>query len=506
MLEFDTDIKTQLASQNLMMTRRQLFGRSALGLGTAAMAGLLAQDLPAKDDKVLGGIHHTAKAKRVIYLFMSGGPSHLDLWDYKPKMREMFNKQLPDHIRNGQRLTGMTANQKSGMPVCPSKYKFTKQDNNDKGVWVSELLPQTAKVAKELCVVHSTFTEAINHDPAITYIQTGSQIPGRPSLGAWLSYGLGSMNENLPHYVVMHARTRHPEQSLFNRLWGPGFLSSDHQGILLRSQGDPVLYLSNPAGVSRKDRRAQLDALAAINQGQHKQFADPEVLARIRQHEMAFRMQASVPELMDLSGERKETFELYGEDARTPGTFAACCLNARRLAERGVRNIQIFHRGWDAHGGLPREHGSQAKDIDQGSAALIKDLKQRGMLEDTLVVWGGEFGRTAYCQGKLTKDNYGRDHHPRCFSTWMAGGGVKPGITYGQTDDYGYNIADADGNPLTPQPSKEKWTPGTMHIHDLNATILHLLGIDHKKLTYRYQGRDFRLTDVHGHVIRDIIS
>jgi uncharacterized protein (DUF1501 family) len=506
MVEFNNNDSNLHREFELMMTRRQLFGKSALGLGTAAMAGLLSKDLLGKDGQKQDVTHHTPKANRVIYLFMSGGPSHLDLWDYKPKMREMFNQQLPDHVRNGQRLTGMTANQKSGMPVCPSKYKFTKQPNNENGVWVSELLPHTAKIAKELCVVHTTFTEAINHDPAITYIQTGSQIPGRPSLGAWLSYGLGSMNENLPHYVVMHARTRHPEQSLFNRLWGPGFLSSDHQGILLRSQGDPVLYLSNPAGVSRADRRAQLDALAAINQGQHKQFADPEVLARIRQHELAYRMQTSVPELMDLSKESKETFELYGEDAKTPGTFAACCLNARRLAERGVRNIQIFHRGWDAHGGLPREHGSQCKDIDQGSAALIKDLKQRGMLEDTLVIWGGEFGRTAYCQGNLTKENYGRDHHPRCFSTWMAGGGIKPGITYGRTDDYGYNIADADGITMNPQPSKDKWTPGTMHIHDLNATILHQLGIDHKKLTYRYQGRDFRLTDVHGHVIHDLIS
>ncbi|MBM80147.1 MAG: sulfatase [Planctomycetaceae bacterium] len=495
-----------LREYDLMMTRRQLFGRSALGLGTAAMAGLLPREMQAATGGVLKATHHPAKAKRVIYLFMSGGPSHLDLWDYKPKMHDMFNQQLPDHIRNGQRVTGMTANQKNGLPVCPSKYKFTQCDNNDRGVWISELLPHTQKVASELCVVHSTFTEAINHDPAITYIQTGSQIPGRPSLGAWLSYGLGRMNENLPHYVVMHAKTNHPEQSLFNRLWGTGFLPSDHQGILLRSQGDPVLYLSSPAGVTREDRRAQLDVLATINQGQLKEFGDPEILARIRQHEMAYRMQASVPELMDLSGESKHTFDLYGEEAKTPGTFAACCLNARRLAERGVRNIQIFHRGWDAHGGLPREHGSQAKDIDQGCAGLITDLKERGMLDETLVIWGGEFGRTAYCQGDLTRQNYGRDHHPRCFSTWMAGGGIKPGITYGQTDDYGYNIADEDGNPMDPQPNKETWTPGTMHIHDLNATILHLLGIDHKRLTYRYQGRDFRLTDVHGHVIRDIIS
>lgn len=491
---------------DLLLTRRQLFGRSALGVGTAAMAQLMSSDLLANTSQnPIDGLHHSARAKRVIYLFMSGGPSHHDLWDYKPKMRDMFGKDLPENVRDGQRITGMTSGQKT-LPVCPSKYKFTKYENNQSGVWVSELLPHTARVAKELCVVHSTFTEAINHDPAITYIQTGSQIPGRPSLGAWLSYGLGSMNENLPHYVVMHAHSNHAEQSLFNRLWGSGFLPADHQGILMRSQGDPVLYLSNPAGVTREDRRAQLDTLAAINQEQYKEFADPEVLVRIRQHEMAYRMQSSIPELMDLSTEPQSTFEMYGDDARKPGTFAACCLNARRLVERGVRNIQIFHRGWDAHGNLPKEHESQCKDVDQGSAALIKDLKQRGMLDDTLVIWGGEFGRTAYCQGNLTNANYGRDHHPRCFSVWMAGGGVKPGITYGRTDDYGYNIVDVDGNKITPQPTKEEWTPGTMHIHDLNATILHLLGIDHKKLTYRYQGRDFRLTDVHGHVVHDVIA
>jgi hypothetical protein len=499
-----------LREYDLMMTRRQLFGRSALGLGTLALGDLLSRDSSGRDAQavrrgVLEKPHHTPKAKRVIYLFMSGGPSHLDLWDYKPKLHEQFNKQLPDHVRNGQRVTGMTANQKNGFPVCPSKYKFTKKDNNADGLWTSELLPHTAKVAKELCVVYSTFTEAINHDPAITYIQTGSQIPGRPSLGAWLSYGLGSMNEDLPHYVVMHARTNHPEQSLFNRLWGPGFLPAEHQGMLLRSQGDPVLYLSNPKGVTPKDRRAQLDALTALNRKQHERFANPEILSRIQQHEMAYRMQTSIPELMDLSGETRHTFDLYGEDAKTPGTFAACCLNARRLCERGVRNIQVFHRGWDAHGGLPREHGSQCKDIDQGCAGLIQDLRERGMLDDTLVVWGGEFGRTVYCQGGLTRENYGRDHHPRCFTTWMAGGGIKPGITYGRTDDYGYNIANENGDALDPQPGKETWTPGTMHIHDLNATILHLMGIDHKRLTHRYQGRDFRLTDVHGHVLHDLI-
>ncbi|MEZ6135854.1 MAG: DUF1501 domain-containing protein [Pirellulaceae bacterium] len=501
-----------LRERELMMTRRQLFGRAQLGIGTAAMAQLLSRELPASpleapqsaSQDLAGGIHHRATAKRVIYLFMSGGPSHHDTWDYKPKMVEMAGQDLPAEIRDGQRITGMTSGQAT-LPIAPSKYRFTKYDNQDRGVWISELLPYTAKVAKELCVIHSTFTEAINHDPAITYIQTGSQVPGRPSLGAWLSYGLGRMNEDLPGYIVMHARTNFAEQSLFSRLWGTGFLPSDHQGVLLRSTGDPVLYLSNPPGVSPADRRAQLDTLAEFNQGQHERFGNPEILSRIKQHELAYRMQSSVPELMDLSQETEETIKLYGEDARVPGTFAACCLNARRLAERGVRNIQIFHRGWDAHGNLPKEHESQCKDIDQACAGLIQDLKRNGMLDETLIVWGGEFGRTAYCQGKLTAENYGRDHHPRCFTVWMAGGGVRPGITYGHTDDFGYNITDADGVPIKPLPSKETWTPGTMHIHDLNATILHLLGIDHTKLTYRYQGRDFRLTDIHGHVIEDIL-
>ncbi len=503
------------------LTRRHFLGRNALGLGTASLASLFdasgemaqvsALDSGLETDatgkhSATSGLHHPASAKHVIYLFMSGGPSHLDLWDYKPTLTEKFGEQLPDEIRDGQRVTGMTANQKDGFPLCPSKYKFSKHDNEADGVWVSELLPHTAKVAKELCVVHSTFTEAINHDPAITYIQTGSQIPGRPSLGAWLSYGLGSMNEDLPHYVVMHAKTNFAEQSLFNRLWGTGFMPSDHQGILMRSQGDPVLYLSNPKGITRQDRRKQLDTLEILNSELHAQVNNPEILARIKQHEMAFRMQASVPELTDLSQETAETFALYGEQVHTPGSFAACCLQARRLVQRGVRNIQIFHRGWDAHGRLPTEHESQCRDIDQASAALIMDLKRSGLLDETLVVWGGEFGRTAYCQGKLTRETYGRDHHPRCFTTWMAGGGVKPGITYGQSDAYGYNIADEHGQPIIPQPTKESWTPGTMHIHDLNATILHLLGIDHRRLTYRYQGRDFRLTDVHGHVVHPIVA
>ena len=497
---------------DLTLTRRQLFGRATLGVGTAAMAHLLAGTnllaAPAGQSAASGGaigLHHKPRAKRVIYLVMSEGPSQLDLWDYKPKMRDLFGKPLPEEVRDGQRITGMTSGQTT-LPVCPSKYKFTHHKNNADGIWVSELLPHTATIVKELCIVHSAFTEAINHDPGITFLQSGSQIPGRPSLGAWLSYGLGSTNQNLPAYIVMHAHSKHAEQSLFARLWGTGFLPADHQGVLLRNDRDAMLYLRNPDGITREDRRSQLDALAAINQAHHEKLGDPEILARIKQHEMAYRMQASVPELMDLSQETEETFKLYGPDAKRPGSFAACALNARRLAERGVPIIQIFHRGWDAHGNLAGEHGDQCKDIDHACAGLITDLKQRGMLEDTLVVWAGEFGRTAYCQGNLTKENYGRDHHPRCFTIWFAGGGVKPGITYGKTDDFSYNIAHPDGTPMKPQPNVDKWTPGTMHIHDMNATILHLLGIDHTKLTYRHQGRDFRLTDVHGHVMNDLIA
>jgi len=488
-------------------TRRQFFGQVAKGIGGLALSNLMAEELFAQpqDTQAFGGLptlpHFAPKATRCIYLHMMGAPPQMDLLDYKPQMQGWYDKDLPESIRKGQRLTTMTSGQ-ARFPIAPSIFKFDQHGRS--GAWISELLPHTAKMVDDLAIVRSMHTEAINHDPAITYIQTGSQVPGRPSLGAWLSYGLGRVNENLPGYVVMHARSKFPEQSLFNRLWGTGFMPSEHQGVLLRSEGDPVLYLKNPAGVTGRDRRAQLDTLAAINLAHYKQFADPEILARIQQHELAYRMQTSVPELMDLTGESDATFELYGEEAKSAGSFAACCLNARRLAERGVRNIQIFHRGWDAHGSLPKEHESQCKDIDQASAALITDLKQRGMLDETLVVWGGEFGRTAYCQGKLTETNYGRDHHPRCFTTWMAGGGIKPGITYGRTDDYAYNITDADGNMI--RPTKDKWTAGTMHIHDLNATILNQLGIDHRKLTYRYQGRDFRLTDVHGHVIKDLIA
>lgn len=506
----------------LVMTRRQLFGKAAFGLGTAALHQLLRGTALASggllstvgawgsdDAKRFGGQagipHFAPKAKRVIYLFMNGGPSQLDLWDYKPKMADLFDKELPEEIRRGQRITTMTSGQ-ARFPVAPSRYNFKKYDNGGDGVWVSDLLPHTSKVVKELCVIKSMWTEAINHDPAVTYIQTGSQLPGRPSLGAWCSYGLGSDNQDLPTYVVLHSKVSSGkvDQALFSRLWGTGFLPSEHQGVSLRSAGDPVLYLRDPDGLDRDTRRTMLDDVAALNDAQLKEFGDPEIAARISQYEMAYRLQTSVPELMDTAKESEATFELYGNEAREPGTFAANCLLARRLVERGVRFIQIFHRGWDQHSNLTGDLPTQCKDVDQACAALITDLKQRGLLDDTLVVWGGEFGRTIYCQGPLSRENYGRDHHPRCFTMWMAGGGVKPGTVYGHTDDFSYNIVDKDGAVI--DPSAEHLTPGAVHIHDLHATILNQLGVDHTKLTYRYQGRDFRLTDVSGHVVHDLLA
>ncbi len=492
----------------LLLSRRQLFGRTALGVGTAALASLLkAESLGAPDGNhgLPGFPNFAPKAKRVIYLTMNGGPSQLDLWDYKPKLNDLFDKDIPSDVRRGQRITTMTSGQ-ARFPLAPSKYKFEHQDNNQDGIWVSELLPHTSKIVKELCVIKSMYTEAINHDPAVTYIQTGSQLPGRPSFGSWLSYGLGSMNDELPTYVVLHSTwsSKADAQAVFTRLWGSGFLPSEHQGVALRSSGDPVLFLKNPDGVDDVSRRAMLDTIAKLNQLQLKHFGDPEIATRIAQYEMAYKLQTSVPELMDSSKESDEVFELYGQDARKPGTFAANCLLARRMCERGVRFIQIFHRGWDQHGNLGGDLPLQCKDIDQACAALVTDLKRKGLLEDTLVIWGGEFGRTVYCQGPLTRENYGRDHHPRCFTMWMAGGGVNPGVVYGQTDDYGYNIVNKDGQILDPTP--DEFTPGAVHIHDLNATILQLLGIDHTKLTYRYSGRDFRLTDVHGHVVKDLIA
>lgn len=487
----------------LLLSRRQLFGRAALGVGTAALASMLRAE--GRQGAPQAFPNFAPRAKRIIYLTMNGGPSQIDLWDYKPKLYDMFDKDMPDEIRRGQRITTMTSGQ-ARFPIAPTKYKFEKVDNNADGVWVSELLPYTKKVVKDLCVIHSMYTEAINHDPAVTYIQTGSQLPGRPSIGSWVSYGLGSMNQELPTYVVLHSTwsSKADAQAVFTRLWGSGFLPSEHQGVALRSTGDPILYLKNPDGVDASSRREMLDAIAKLNQMQLQHFGDPEIAGRIAQYEMAYRLQTSVPELMDTTQESEAVYDLYGEDARKAGTFAANCLLARRLCERGVRFVQIFHRGWDQHGNLGGDLPLQAKDIDQACYGLITDLKQRGLLDDTLVVWGGEFGRTVYCQGALTRENYGRDHHPRCFTMWMAGGGVKPGVTYGRTDDYSYNIVDENGQIIDPTPNE--FTPGAVHIHDLNATVLHLLGIDHTKLTYRFGGRDFRLTDVHGFVVEDLLK
>ncbi|MGD9855653.1 MAG: DUF1501 domain-containing protein [Planctomycetaceae bacterium] len=481
----------------LLHTRRHFFGRTATGIGTAALASLLNPELFAATPAalssqpstgVLGTTHFPAKAKRVIYLLMAGAPAQMDLFDYKPKLDELFDTDLPDSVRQGQRLTTMTSGQ-ARFPIAPSKFKFAQHGQS--GAWVSELLPHTASVADELCFIKSMYTEAINHDPAITYIHTGSQIPGRPSLGAWLSYGLGSMNDNFPCFVVMTSTwsAKRPAQALYERLWGAGFLPSEHAGVALRAQGDPVLFLTNPPGVQGATRREMLDGLAALNARQYELVGDPEINTRIQQYEMAFRMQTSVPELVDFSNESRATLDLYGPEVTIPGTFASNCLLARRLVERNVRFVQIYLREWDHHGNLPGDLALQCRDVDHGAAGLIADLKQRGLLEDTLVVWGGEFGRTVYCQGKLTREDYGRDHHPRCFTIWMAGAGIKPGITYGATDDFSYNITE---NPV--------------HIHDLNATILDQLGIDHKRLTHRFQGRDFRLTDVHGNVVQDILA
>ncbi|MCX6598491.1 MAG: DUF1501 domain-containing protein [Acidobacteria bacterium] len=461
-------------AQNL--SRRLFLGASAAGLaGRSALAEMA--DLP----------HHKPTAKRIIYLFQSGGPSQLESFDYKPKLKDVFKQDLPESVRQGQRLTTMSASQ-SSFPMVPSKFSFAQHGKS--GAWVSELFPHTAKIVDDLTFIKSMHTDQINHDPAVTFFQTGFQIAGRPSIGAWIAYGLGSENQNLPGFIVLISPGQGGSgQPLYDRLWGAGFLPSKYQGVKFRSIGDPVLYLKDPEGITRDDRRAYLDTLGALNQVQYEQNGDPETQARIAQYEMAFRMQASVPELTDISKEPESTFKLYGEDARKPGTFAANCLLARRLAERGVRFIQLFHRDWDHHGGLPKGMPARAKETDQAGAALVADLKQRGLLDDTLVVWGGEFGRTVYCQGRLTEDDYGRDHHPRCFTIWMAGGGMRPGTTFGSTDDFSYNITE---NPVD--------------VHDLHATLLHTLGVDHTKLTYKFQGRHFRLTDVHGKVVKAVLA
>ena len=483
----------------LILTRRHFFGLGSTGIGTAALATLLNRDLgaaglersPSSGDTT-GGLpgypHYAPTAKRVIYLFQSGAPSQMELFDYKPGLQDLRGKELPDSIRKGQRLTGMTATQTS-FPVAPTLFKFNQHGQS--GAWVSELMPHTAGIADDISFVKSMHTEAINHDPAVTFFQTGAQLAGRPSIGSWISYGLGSDTEDLPSFVVMVSMgTGAPGgQPLYDRLWGSGFLPTRYQGVKFRSVGDPVLYLSNPPGLNRTGRRRFLDDLARLNQLKAEEYQDPEINTRISQYEMAYRMQASVPDLTDLSDEPERIFELYGPESRKPGTFAANCLLARRLAERGVRFIQLFHRGWDQHNRLPKQIRGQCYDTDQPSAALVRDLKERGLLEDTLIIWGGEFGRTVYSQGRLTEDDYGRDHHPRCFTIWLAGGGVRPGVVHGETDDFSYNI-----------------TRDPVHVHDLQATILHCLGIDHTRLTYKYQGRDFRLTDVHGNLVKPILS
>ena len=496
------DPRDPLAARKLQLTRRRFFGLGARAmgavgatgglLGRASLASLLAAETSSARSTGAAaphasGPHFPARAKRVIYLHMEGGPSHLDLFDYKPGLRQRFDQDLPESIRGGQRLTTMTSGQ-DRFPVAPSLFRFSRYPNRADGAWVSEVMPQTGGVADKLCIVRSMHTEAINHEPAITFFQTGSQLPGRPSFGSWMSYGLGSANANLPTFVVLISQGFGNMQALSERFWGSGFLDGRHQGCKIRSGANPVLYLNDPDGVSRGDRRRMLDAVAELNEAEARRTLDPEVATRIAQYEMAYRMQMSVPELVDLSDEDERTLEMYGPEVRTPGTFAANCLLARRLAERGVRFIQLFMRGWDAHDNLPKELRDQAAAVDQPQAALIRDLAQRGLLDDTIVLWAGEFGRTVYSQGTLTEANYGRDHHPRAFSLWLAGGGFQPGIVHGATDDFGYNVTE---NPVS--------------VHDLHATMLHQLGFDHERLSHRTQGRDFRLTDVFGEVVHDLL-
>lgn len=482
----------------LLMTRRQFLSQTSLGLGTAALASLLPSELagaPPKsstNEKPVGGLpglpHFAARAKRVIYLMQGGAPSHVDLFDYKPELAKRRGQELPESVHRGQRLTTMTSGQKN-RPVLPGITGF--KQHGKSGAWVCDFLPHTGSVADDLCFIKSMYTEAINHAPAVTLFMTGTELPGRPSMGAWLSYGLGSLNQNLPTFLVMTSRDKEAScgQLFYEHYWGAGFLPSRYQGVKLRSEGDPVLYLSDPPGMSREVRRELLDDLARLNQLKMQESGDPEIATRISQYEMAFRMQMSVPELTDISRESKDILDLYGPDVKRPGSFARNCLLARRFAERGVRYIQLFHAGWDQHRNLPTQLKIQCQDTDQPSAGLVKDLKQRGLLEDTLLIWGGEFGRTVFVQGNMNEKQYGRDHHPRCFTIWLAGGGIKPGITYGATDDFCYNVAE-----------------NGVHPHDLQATILHLLGIEHTRLTFKYQGRHYRLTDVHGNLVKGILA
>ncbi|NND09125.1 MAG: DUF1501 domain-containing protein [Saprospiraceae bacterium] len=488
--------KKDLQEAKLLKTRRDFLRTTTKGLGAAALSSLVLPNLVQGQrsshpymqgtNGILDGLHHMAKAKRVIYLFQSGGPSQIELYDYKPALHEHWGKEIPDSVRGGQRITGMLAAQ-SSFPLVGSKFDFRQHPVT--GGHFSSLVPNISNIAEDICVINSMYTEAINHEPAIVFLQTGSQQVGRPSIGSWMSYGLGSPNKNLPAFIVLLSRGKSDTQNLNMQAWNNGFLPSHHQGVRFRSGHDPVLYLSNPAGIDRASRRRELDFLTKLESEQKSIWGDPEIDSKINQYELAYRMQTSVPEVTDLSDEPDYIFDMYGPDARTPGTYAANCLLARRLAERDVPFIQLYHMGWDQHGNLPSQIQQLARSSDQASAALVTDLKQRGLLNDTLVIWGGEFGRTSFSQGKLTKENYGRDHHPRCFSIWMAGGGIKPGLVYGETDDFSYNIAE---NPV--------------HVHDFQATLLHQLGIDHEKLTFKHQGRRYRLTDVHGKVVKDILT
>ncbi len=494
--DLDKMHKHPLISHGLHMNRRNFLSKASIGIGGLAMASM-ANPIKAfgnieqnsNEGAIPEGIRHFApRAKRVIYLFQSGGPSQHDLFDHKPLLQKMDGQELPDSVRNGQRVTGMTAGQKS-FPLAGAQFNFKRYGKS--GIWISELLPHTAGIADEICVIKSMHTEAINHDPALTFFQTGSQQHGRPCIGSWLSYGLGSENKNLPEFCVLlsNGTGKTNAQPLSARLWGSGFLPSLHQGVQFRSGKDPVLYLSNASGIDAQTRRKMLDYFSEIEALHYKNEQDPEIQTRIAQYEMAYRMQSSVPEMMNVSGETQATYDLYGPESKVPGTYAANCLLARRLIERDVNFVQLYHRGWDQHYNLPKNLTNQCRDTDQASAALVMDLKQRGLLEDTLVIWGGEFGRTNYSQGILEKGNYGRDHHPRCFTMWMAGAGVKKGFSYGETDEFGYNIIKSP-----------------VHVHDFQATLLHLLGLDHKKLTFKHQGRRYRLTDVHGEVVKEILS
>jgi hypothetical protein len=480
-----------ILEHHLNINRRKFLSRLSIGLGSAALGSLLIPDLfsgsPDADGGLIAGRPHFApKAKRIIYLFQNGAPSQLETFDYKPMLNKMMGQDLPESIRMGQRLTGMTSGQKE-FPLVGSFFKFNQHGQN--GAWVSELFPHMAKIVDDLCIVRSMHTEAINHDPALTFFQTGAQQGNRPSMGSWVSYGLGTDNKNLPAFCVLLSRGKGNGQGVYSKLWTNGFLDSVHQGVQFSSGDNPVLYLQDPEGMDKTQRRKMLDKVSELNHLEYEQFGDPEIATKIQQYEMAYRMQTAVPEIMDLAKEPDDIVKLYGPECLVPGTYAANCLLARKLSENGVRFVQLYHQGWDQHGNLPNEMKGQAQDVDQPSAALITDLKQRGLLDETLVIWGGEFGRTNYCQGAVKPDNYGRDHHPRSFSIWMAGGGIKPGIVYGETDEFGYNII-----------------KDPVHVHDFHATIMHQMGMDHEKLIYRHQGRRYRLTDVSGTVVKNIIA